>query len=364
VLRQTIRVAPIGFGQAATGGGVANTVLAESWEELEALATDPEITTTILLREGVHDFRRKGDEINQRAVCPSVCSDDANKTLYTVLVSGEMCPVAQVMKPMQERRLDVAPNKTIVGLGRGAQIRGVSFNLGPVQNVIIRNLAIFDVNRGLVEAGDALGLEGCSDAWLDHLTTKWISDGLTDISPGTKNVTLSWMHYDGLMDEACRGHHTHASTITDATLTLHHSLFEHTDSHAPLVTNAEARVHIFNNVVQEDAGYGVASGCGAQVLLEGSTFSAVTTPTSRRDCAGMPPFGLISTPKGSNLANQYLSSGKHSGGDGGDGAEPHDEVFKPPYDYEPEPTTDAFPRVRDRAGAGGPWRQPLSVEDP
>jgi hypothetical protein len=78
----------------------------------------------------------------------------------------------------------------------------------------------------------------------------------------------------------------------------------------------------------------------------------------------MPPFGLISTPKGSNLANQYLSSGKHSGGDGGDGAEPHDEVFKPPYDYEPEPTTDAFPRVRDRAGAGGPWKQPLSVEDP
>jgi pectate lyase len=361
VLRQTIRIAPIGFGQAAAGGGVTATVVAETWEELEALATDPEITTTILLREGVHDFRRKGDEINQRAVCPSVCSEDTTKTLYTVLTSGETCPVAQVMKPLEERRLDVASNKTIVGLGRGAQIRGVSFNLGPIQNVILRNLAIYDVNRGLVEAGDALGLEGCSDVWLDHLTTKWISDGLTDISAGTQNVTLSWMHYDGSMDQACRGNHTHASTITDSSITLHHNFFDHTDSHAPLVNDAQARVHIFNDFVQENAGYGVAAGCGAQVLLEGTTFRAVMTPTSRRDCAGMPPSGVISTPKGSNLANQYINSGKHGGGDG---SEPHDQVFNPPYDYEPEPTADAWPRVERRAGAGGPWKQQLSVDEP
>jgi pectate lyase len=360
VLRQTIRIAPIGLGQAATGGGTAAPVVVDTWEELEALATDPERAATILLREGVNDFRRKGDELNQRAVCPSACSDNPNKMLYTVLTSSETCPVTQIMKPLEERRLKLASNKTIVGLGRGAQIRGVSFNLGPIQNVVMRNLAIFDVNRGLVEAGDALGLDGCSDVWLDHLTTKWISDGLTDISPGTQNVTLSWMHYDGLMDEACRGHHTHASTISDASVTLHHSFFDHTDSHAPLVTDTEARVHIFNNLVQDDAGYGVASGCGAQVLLEGTTFRAVATPTVRRGCDDAPPFGLISTPQGSNLANLYFDSGKHSG----DGTEPHDEAFTPPYDYEPEPTADAWPRVQLRAGAGGPWKQPLSVDEP
>ncbi|HEX2873947.1 MAG TPA: hypothetical protein VHP33_21980 [Polyangiaceae bacterium] len=359
VLRQTIRIAPIGFGQAATGGGNAPPVVVETWEELEALATDPETDATILLREGVHDFRRKGDELNQRAVCPSTCSDDPNKMLYTVLTSTETCPVAQVMKPLEERRLKLASNKTIVGLGRGAQIRGVSFNLGAIQNVVMRNLAIFDVNRGLVEAGDALGLEGSSDVWLDHLTTKWISDGLTDISPGTQNVTLSWMHYDGLMDEACRGRHTHASTITDASVTLHHSFFDHTDSHAPLVTDTEARVHIFNGLVQDDAGYGVAASCGAHVLLEGTTFRAVMTPTSRRDCDDAPPFGLISTPRGSNLANLYFDSGKHSG----DGTEPHDDVFEPTYDYQAEPTAEAWPRVQQRAGAGGPWKQQLSLDE-
>lgn len=363
VLRQTIRIAPIGFGQAAAGGGVANTVLAETWEELEALATDPEITATIMLREGVYDFRRKGDEVNQRAVCPSACTEDPTKMLYEVLSGTETCPVAQVMKPLEERRLDMSSNKTIVGLGRGAQIRGVSFNFGAIQNVVMRNLAIFDVNRGLVEAGDALGLEASKDIWVDHVTSKWISDGLTDISAGTQNVTLSWMYYDGLMDEACRGHHTHASTITDASVTIHHSLFEHTDSHAPLVNNSEARVHIFNDFVSEDVGYGVAASCGAQVLLEGTTFRTVMTPTSRRDCAGMPPFGLISTPKGTNLANQYLGSGSHSGGDG---SEPHDEVFKPPYEYENtiEPTLDAWLRVQERAGAGGPWKQQLSLDEP
>jgi pectate lyase len=364
VLRKTIRIAPIGFGQAATGGGNTTPILVDTWEDFEALATDPETAATILLREGVHDFRRKGDDVNQRAVCPSTCSDDPTKMLYTVLTSSETCPVAQVMKPLEERRLSLASNKTIVGLGRGAQIRGVSFNLGPIQNVVLRNLAIFDVNRGLIEAGDALGLDRCSDVWLDHLTTKWISDGLTDISPGTKNVTLSWMHYDGLMDEACRGRHTHASTINDSSITLHHSFFDHTDSHAPLVSEAEARVHIFNGLIQDDAGYGVAASCGAQVLLEGTTFRAVMTPTARRDCDDMPPFGRISTPQGSNLANLYFDSGKHGGGDGGDGTEPHDEVFDPPYDYQPEPTSEAWPRVQQRAGAGGPWKQQLSVDEP
>ena len=363
VLRQTIRVAPVGFGQAATGSANANPIVVRTWQELEEAATEPDTATTILIPEGVYDFRRKGDETNERSVCPSTCSEDPSKMLFDVLSSGETCPVAQLMKTLEEQRLNVASNKTIVGLGRGALIRGVSFNLGPIQNVVMRNLAIFDVNRGLIEAGDALGLEGCSDVWLDHLTTKWISDGMTDISPGTKNVTLSWMHYDGLMDEACRGHHTHASTISDSSITIHHTFFDHTDSHAPLVSDSEARVHIFNNWIQDDVGYGVAASCGAQVLLEGTTFSNVQTPTARRDCADMPPFGLISTPQqGTNLANQYLDSGKHSGGDGGDGTEPHDQVFSPAYVYEAEPTAEAQRRVRDRSGAGGRWRLPLELD--
>jgi pectate lyase len=358
VLRQVIRVSPIGFGAAASGGGVSEPVLAETWQALEALATEPDTPTTILIPEGDYDFRRQGDDVEERLVCPSSCTEDPNKMLYRVLTSDETCPIEQVMMMRDERTLSLGSNKTLVGLGRGARLRGVSLEVGDAQNVVVRNLALYDVNRGLIEAGDAIGMQGASDIWLDHVTTKWISDGLTDISPGTRNVTLSWMHYDGILPAACRGQHTHPSTIHDSSVTLHHSFFDHGDSHTPLVDGEQAQVHIFNNLIQDNAGYGVGAACGAQVLLEATTFENVRTPTALRDCGDdVPPMGLIGAPPGSNL---YLSDiGEHAGGDG---QEPRDAVFKPGYEYEVEPAVDAWPIVAERAGAGGRWALPLSLD--
>jgi pectate lyase len=357
VLRQTIVVAAQGFGEKATGGAGARASVVTTWEELQQQATASDERATILIPEGTYDFRRQGEEAKARLVCPRPCASDPDHVQYEVLTANETCAVEQVMKPLDERRLELGSNKTLVGLGRGAQLRGVSLSLGAAQNVIVRNLALYDVNRGLLEAGDALGMAGAKDVWIDHVTTKWISDGHTDISPGTSNVTLSWMHYDGLSVESCGGHHPRVSQLTSATVTLHHCFFDHADSHAPLVTNAGALVHIFNDLVQDNAGYGVGSACGAQVLLEGTTFRTVTTPTVRRDCGDLPPVGLISAPQGSN---QYLADvGKHAGGDG---QEPHDEVFVPPYEYQVEPAGEAWPKVLARAGAGGPWAAPLSVD--
>jgi len=292
-------------------------------------------------------------------VCPSTCSNDAGKPLFTVLSSDQTCESETVMKTLNERTLELGSNKTLVGLGRGALLRGVSLDFGAIQNVIVRNLALYDVNRELIEAGDALGLSGSQDVWIDHVTTKWISDGFTDVGAGTRGVTLSWMRYDGLTSAACRGQHTRASTITDSTVTFHHCFFDHTETHAPSVVGQVAMVHVFDNLVQDNPSYGVSSGCGAQVLLEGTTFRTVMTPTTRRDCADLPPVGRISAPEGSNL---YLGDvGKHAGGDG---LEPHDSVFSPPPDYERElePAAQAWPRVLARAGAGGPWALPLTVE--
>lgn len=358
VLRQTIRITPEGYGAAATGGGAAAPVVVTSWEDLQKLASDPDAPATLLIPEGTWDYRRKGGEAKARLVCPTTCTEDATKTLFTVLNSTETCANPQVMKTLDERKLAVGSNKTIVGLGRGARLRGVNVDLGASHNVILRNLALYDVNRTLIEAGDAISIGSAKDVWLDHLTTKWISDGLTDISAGSQNITLSWLRYDGLSTEACRGHHPRASQITDATVTLHHCFYVNADSHTPLVTGMDARVHIFNNVVQDNASYGVGSACGAQVLLEGTTFENVVTPTTKRDCADMPPTGLISAAK---HGNSYLTDvGKHAGGDG---TEPADQVFGPAYDYQLDDAARARPQVRDRAGAGGIWAIPLTLDE-
>ena len=357
VLRRVIRVAPEGYGQAATGGGGTKPVLASTWEELEMLAGEADTPTTILLPEGVNDFRRQGDEITERDVCPSTCSADPSKPQYEVLVPSETCPVAQIKMPLYERTLRVGSNKTIVGLGRGALVRGVSFALGTQKNIVIRNLTIYDVNHTLIEAGDALGLNGTSDVWLDHITTKWISDGFTDIKEGAQGVTASWMHYDGISPDSCTGKHPRISQITDSNVTLHHCFFDHPDAHTPVVDHSKARVHVYDNLVQDADGYGVGAACGAQVLMEAVTFKTVAAPTTKRSCSDDTSLGLISAPAGSNL---YLSDvGKHTGGDGG---EPHDAVFMPPYDYALEPADEAWPKVQARAGAGGPWALPFSLE--
>lgn len=352
VLRKVIRIAPIGFGAGTTGGLGAIPTLVQSWDELQALASDPSEPSVILLSEGDHDFR---DPRSQQA-CPSVCSNDSSKPIYTVLVNNETCDAALVDRPRTERILNVTSNKTIVGLGRGALLHGVTIDLGSSQNIIVRNLAIYDVNPDLLEAGDAFTLIQPSQVWLDHCTTKWISDGFTDISADSRNITLSWMHYDGVNDYLCQGEHTDASHIVDSTVTFHHSFFDHVETHSPSCNGSLSRIHLFNNVFSDNLGYAVGSYCGAQVLLEGNTFQRVNTPTDRDTCADKTDLGTIDAPSGSNYYGADV--GPHHGGDN---MEPHDSVFIPDYAYIVDPPRDTWTETVSRAGAGGPWALPLTL---
>jgi len=89
------------------------------------------------------------------------------------------------------------PNKTLIGMGRGANFRGASFVMRShegAKNQIYRNLAIYDVNPHLVEAGDGIEAVGSSsnhsaNLWVDHISYKWISDGMD--MEYTDGVTVS-----------------------------------------------------------------------------------------------------------------------------------------------------------------------------
>ncbi len=356
VLRKTITLAPVGFGAGTTGGGNSAAVTVTTFDELQTLATDPSAPAVILLPEGTYDFR---DTPRDQLVCPASCSNDPSKPQYTVLVGTQTCAVPQITKSRSERVLALGSNKTIVGLGRGAQLRGVSFNLGSSQNDIVRNVVVFDVNRDLIEAGDAFTFTKPSQIWLDHVTTKWISDGFADVSPGSSNITLSWLHFDGGTTYECDGEHTRAATVADANVTFHHCFFDHVESHSPSVQNSLARVHVFDSVLADNLGYGAGASCGAQILLEQNTFETVGTPTERSTCADGTDYGLIDAPIDSNYYGDDV--GAHHGGPDS-GSEPHDAVFTPPYDYTLSPALAESRVVTVRAGAGGPWALPLSVD--
>ncbi|WP_437592356.1 hypothetical protein [Sorangium sp. So ce1000] len=354
-LRKVIRVEPIGFGEGTTGGAGATPVLVSSWADLERLARSDE-PAVLLLPEGLHDFRRKGSEVVDIEVCPSACSDDPEKTVYRVLTGDDTCEVPLVGATRDDHVLHFGSNKTLVGLGRGAALPGVSMALDESQNIIVRNLALYDLNAGLLEAGDAFTLTQPSRVWIDHTTVTWISDAFADVLAGTSGVTFSYVHFDGSTEAECGGRERWATTITDAEVTMHHCRFDEVSTRAPLAIGSRARVHVFNNVFSNISDWAVGASCEGQVLLEASVFENAEAATRRSDCSDATGRGRLLAVPGTNLYRD--ESDVHLGGDG----EPADDVFKPPYDYAPERASDALPQVISRAGAGGPWALPLARE--
>ena len=245
VFRLAFRIAPLGFGALTTGGENATPVVARDVDELAMLLASEE-PAVILVPETVSeaeraafDGRRTGDDVVTLEACPVPCNDGSDQITYTALPDG-MCEEPLVPLPRDERRLSTGPNKTLVGLGRGSILRGVSLTIGQTQNVIVRNLAFYDVNPEIIEAGDGVTIEGSSRVWLDHLTFRWIGDGFVDVIPGSADLTLSWIHFDGRSEFACGGHHPRANELSDAVATIHHSFYDHVTGRAPMVNRSLA----------------------------------------------------------------------------------------------------------------------------
>ena len=354
-LRKTIRIVPTGFGAATTGGAAAPQVLVNTWEDLEALASSDE-PATILLPEGVHDFRRRGDAIEDAEVCPSTCADQPDKVVHRALTSDFVCTEPLVVQQRDARTIALGSNKTIVGLGRGAAIRGVSFEVESEQNVIFRNIAFFGINPHLLEARDALTIREAERLWIDHATFKWVSDAFLDVHAGTRETTISYALFDGGTDGECGGQERWGTTFTDTHATIHHSRFDQLNTRAPAAEGPESRIHLFNNVHSNTTGWTVGSECLSQVLLEGSFFENTAAATRISTC-DTGEAGRLNAVAGTNLYRD--ESAVHVGGDG---TEPHDLVFEPGYAYELEPAAEARLRVLARAGFGGPWALSLALD--
>lgn len=355
-LRTTLRIAPVGFGGGTRGGQGAVPQVVSTYTELEAAmnSDDPKM---LLIPEGVYDFRRMGDDITDQEVCPIACPNDLTKMRYQVLLGEATCENPLTTIPRDDRILRIGSNTTLIGLGRGAALRGVTLDFQESEHIIIRNIAIFDVNPEMIEAGDAFSLFAPSHIWIDHGTTQWISDGFTDLRTGSSNVTVSYMRYDGRTDYECEGSHLRTSMIDGSEATLHHSRFDHVQQNAPTVLGSTSRVHLFNNSYSNVGGWAVAAACEAVVLVEGSTFENIDAVGLLSDCGADTALGFLDFPAGSNLYRDgspvFL---------GGDGSEPQDAGFSPPYSYSVELASDAWPTVISRAGTGGPWAMPLSLD--
>lgn len=217
--------------------------------------------------------------------CPVACPSyqDPGKYTYRIPVGTQSCTElgsssnALQARSRNETAITVTSNKTLMGMGAGARVLGASFNVSGVKNVIIRRLAIEDVNPGLVEAGDAITVNNASHVWIDHVSFKLISDGHVDLQ-GSRNVTLSWNRFDGVNPAVCGSQHHYTNMAQDTQVTFHHNFWDRASGRNPKLGGAATRAHLFNNYWKDITYFSIGVGESAQAKVDGNYFANSARP--------------------------------------------------------------------------------------
>jgi pectate lyase len=230
----------------------------------------------------------------------------------------------------------VRPNKTIVGLGRNAEITGGGLDFYRSSNVIVRNLHFTDAEDDAVNIG-----QESHHIWIDHNTFSGAVDGSIDIVRGADYVTVSWNHFDH-SDKSMLISHSDGAASTDVghlKITIHHNWFDTSVQRHPRVRFGEP-VHVYNNYYLDNELYGVASTMNAGVLVEGNYFENVPYPVYSTS-------GYADSGPGRAVVrnNVFANSGT---------AEANGTVVEPStyYAYTLDPASQVPALVRAGAGAG------------
>ena len=275
VLLYTFYVKAEGFGASATGGDAGKIVVATDSASIRKYLQSND-AVTILVPEGTYDFRQFRNAVTvakskNRTWCKKTC-DEKNRvtgktnTFYRIAFEANSCQslndnvsIVQESENLQqwENWITTKANKSLVGMGRGANLRGAAIAVRSNEgsgNHIYRNLGIYDVNPHLIEGGDGLETVGTSSKhvdkfWADHISYKWISDGMD--MEFLDNATISYLDFDGANEYNCWGTDPYMALVEDAHLTYANNYWHNTYGRVPKVTgeNNGSQVHLYNQYV-------------------------------------------------------------------------------------------------------------------
>lgn len=168
----------------------------------------------------------------------------------------------------------VASNTAIIGID-GPVLRGASFSIRKVDNVVIRNITVQDTidpfphhekGDGWNAQHDAISIENATNVWIDHCTLedtltlgyaanreKWqVYDGLCDMKgSSTANITVSYTKFYNHDKTMLIGSSDSDGDNSIRKITLHHNYFLDCGQRLPMVRNST--IHIFNNVYDTDS---------------------------------------------------------------------------------------------------------------
>ncbi|MGC4064978.1 MAG: hypothetical protein QM784_10110 [Polyangiaceae bacterium] len=298
---------PYGFGAAVTGGDGGAIVTVSTPSALAAAVTGN--TAKIIQVTGTIDFT--GTEGTKSNTCCDVvtCSNGQSQIITDDLgACNGKTTFGCTYDAAGTSPLKVGSNKTIIGIGPNATIKGKGFALtGGVSNIIIRNLTITNLNPRVVWGGDAITLSGASKVWIDHNRISLIGRQfiVSGFEPAT-NVTFSYNEFDGNTPYSSNCDGTHYWTMLFAgsqnTMTVMNNWIHHTSGRGPHAggtspVNQYVYAQFVNDYYQNVTGHAADPATNANLFYEGTFFQSVKTPFVTTD------GGISYAPVASNVSS-------------------------------------------------------------
>ncbi len=377
VLLFTFYVKAEGFGTNTTGGDAGKIVIASDSATIRKHLQSTE-AVTILVPEGTYDFRRFRNAVTEakskgRTWCKTTCTEKnrvtgKTNTFYRITFKANSCSdlteagvqIVQESENLQqwENWITTKPNKSLLGMGRGANLRGAAIAVRSNEgsyNHIYRNLAIYDVNPHLIEGGDGLETVGTASKhvkgfWADHISYKWISDGMD--MEFVDDATISYLDFDGANDFNCWGTDPYMALVEDAHLTYANNYWHNTYGRVPKVTGESdgSQVHLYNQYVDYNRFFiagadGHSANAKAYVRYENSYINNGQGYLAEWGDNGYVYFSGVTF--GSGTKQQHRYNGTVTQG------VPQAETFTPSYSFEKRNVASISTELPKIVGVGG-----------
>ena len=377
VLLFTFYVKAEGFGAPTTGGDAGKIVIASDSATIRKYLQSND-AVTILVPEGTYDFRRMRNAVTEanaagRTWCRTTCGETNRVTgktnkFYRIAFEKNSCASLgesglEIVKESDNLQawsnwITTKPNKSLVGMGRGANLRGASIVVRSYEgsgNHIYRNLAIYDVNPHLIEGGDGLETVGSASNhvnkfWADHISYKWISDGMD--MEFVDNATISYLDFDGANEYNCWGTDPYMALVEDATLTYANDYWHNTYGRVPKVTGEVngSKVHLYNQYVDYNRFFvaganGHSASAKAYVRYENSYINDGQGYLAEWGDNGYVYFSGVTFGGGTKQQHRYNGTVKSG--------VPQAETFTPSYSFEKRAVANLPTEMKTLTGVGG-----------
>lgn len=191
----------------------------------------------------------------------------------TVLVNGRI----STGNTRNQNRIHIyfVRNVSILGVGNHGRLDGVGLRITRSSNIVIRNLAIHEVDGG--RDRNAIIIEGpSSNIWIDHnelrgsLTLE--HDELVQTGNSVEFVTLSYNYFLNNREAVQLGGFGGSAQY----VTIHHNRFQNVRSEAPRFLAGFG--HIYNNYYDNIIDSGINSHFGAHLRIENNHFQNSRNP--------------------------------------------------------------------------------------